>query len=431
MKMSMFQIVLVSVFGAIAVAAVLIFALAVGSNSKSTIGDVQVWGTLNAAAFNAVIRQQAENDPNYSHVLYTQKDEATFVSEVTNALASGTGPDLILLRQDYAYSQSGKLIPIPSTSLSATQFKNTFIDAATPFIGTQGILAVPLAVDPLVLYWNKDLLATNGYAKPPQYWDELYDMARKITVRASTGSLTKSTIAFGEYDNVPNAKSILSLLIMQAGGQITMLSAEGKLLPAMLPKTGTTVQSAASALRFYTEFSDPSKDDYTWSRSFPNAQQSFAIGDLALYVGHASEAPVIAKMNPNINFSVAPIPQIRGASTAINTGYVYGFAVPRAAKNPGGALTVAALLTGPASSKALSTALGMPSARRDILSQAAQGNDDLFNKQAIITKNWIDPDPVQTEDVFRAMIEDTVSGAALITEAVQHADQQLAHILGL
>jgi ABC-type glycerol-3-phosphate transport system substrate-binding protein len=336
-----------------------------------------------------------------------------------------------VLRQDYAYSQAAKLIPIPSTSLSATQFKNTFVEAASPLIGDTGIIGVPFAVDPLVLYWNKDLLATKGYAKPPLYWDELYDMARHITVRADTGSLTKSAIDFGEYENVPNAKSILSLLILQAGGQITTRSTEGKLVPAILPKTGGAVQSTLSALRFYTEFSDPSKDDYTWSKSFPDGQQSFAVGDLALYVGHASEAPLISKMNPNLNYAIAAVPQIRGASTAIDTGFVYAFSVPRAAKNPAGALTVAALLSGPTVARPLSIALGMPSARRDILSQPAQGNDDLFNKQAILARNWTDPDPVQTEDIFRAMIEDTVSGAALITEAVQHADQQMAHILGL
>jgi multiple sugar transport system substrate-binding protein len=429
--MSLFQIVLVSVFGAIAVAAVLIFALAVGGNDKSSIGEVQVWGTLNAAAFNAILRQQAEANPNFAHIIYTQKEEATFIADVTNALASGTGPDLIVLRQDYAYSQAAKLIPIPATSLSSTQFKNTFVDAASPFIGDNGVLAVPFAVDPLVLYWNKDLLATKGYAKPPQYWDELNDMARRITVRSDSGSLSKSAIDFGEYDNVPNAKSILSLLIMQAGGQVTTKSTEGKLVPAILPKASGAVQSTLSALRFYTEFSDPSKDDYTWSKGFADAQQSFAVGDLALYIGHASEAPLISRMNPNLNYAIAPVPQIRGAAAAIDTAYVYGFAVPRAAKNPAGALTVAALLSGPAVAQPLSIALGMPSARRDVLSQPAQGNDDLFNKQAIISRNWTDPDPVQTEDIFRAMIEDTVSGAALITEAVQHADQQLAHILGL
>jgi hypothetical protein len=256
-------------------------------------------------------------------------------------------------------------------------------------------------------------------------------MARRITVRSASGSLSKSAIDFGEYDNVPNAKSILSLLIMQAGGQVTTKSTEGKLIPAILPKAAGAVQSTLSALRFYTEFSDPSKEDYTWSKGFVDAQQSFAVGDLALYIGHASEAPLLSRMNPNLNYAIAPVPQIRGASAAIDTGYVYGFAVPRAAKNPAGALTVAALLSGPAVSKPLSIALGIPSARRDILSQPAQGNDDLFNKQAIISRNWTDPDPVKTEDIFRAMIEDTVSGAALITEAVQHADQQLAHILGL
>lgn len=431
MKMSMFQIILVAVFGAVAVAAVLIFALAVGGSQNASIGTVQIWGTLNQAAFNAVLKQASEKDASLAHVVYTQKSESTYINDLTNALASGTGPDLIVLRDDYAYSQAAKLIPIPSTSLSTTQFKDTFVDAAAPFIGSSGVFAVPLAIDPLVLYWNKDLLGTSGFSQPPQYWDELYDMARRITVRSGLGAITKSAVDFGTYTNVANAKDILGLLTMQAGGQITMIDTEGRLVPALLPRSGSAVQATLSALRFYTEFSDPSKDDYTWNRTFQDAQQSFAVGDLGLYIGFASEAPVIQRENPNLNFGIAPVPQIRGAATALDTGRVYAFAVPRAAKNPTGAFTVAALLSGAANSKSLSIALGIPSARRDVLSQPAQGYDGLFQKEAIISKTWTDPDPAQTGPVFRAMIEDTVSGAALITEAVQHADQQMSHILGL
>jgi hypothetical protein len=76
-------------------------------------------------------------------------------------------------------------------------------------------------------------------------------------------------------------------------------------------------------------------------------------------------------------------------------------------------------------------ALGIPSARRDVLSQNAQGDDDLFNKQAIIARTWVDPDPAKTDEIFRGMIETTTSGAALVTEAVTRADQEMAHILGL
>ena len=80
---------------------------------------------------------------------------------------------------------------------------------------------------------------------------------------------------------------------------------------------------------------------------------------------------------------------------------------------------------------ALSTALGIPSARRDIVNRTAQGADDLFNKQAILAHSWFDPDPVATAEVFRAMIENTTSGSQLVQEAVQRADQEMARILGL
>lgn len=430
--MSVFQIVLVSTFGAVAVAGVLIFALAVGNNAASTVGDVEIWGTLDGTSFNTVIRQALEKDTRLSHVVYVQKDEDKFITELTNALASGTGPDLALIPHDYAYSQASKLIPIPAASLSTTQFENIFIEGANPFVlPATGIVAVPLAVDPLVLYWNKDLMGTAGYAKPPVYWDELQGIAHTVTAREADGSIEKSAIDFGEYRNVNNAKSIIGLLILQAGGEVTTYDQAGKLIPALSPKTGVVTQSTPSAIRFYTGFADPSQNDYTWSRSLPEARQAFAAGDLALYVGRASEAPTITRINPNLNYAIAPIPQIRGATAAVDTGTVYGFAVPRAAKNPTGAFTVAAILTAADVSQKLSIALGIPSARREVLALPAEGNDPLFNKQAIIVRNWVDPDPVQTNAIFQGMIENTTSGALLLSEAIQRADQELAHVLGI
>ena len=181
----------------------------------------------------------------------------------------------------------------------------------------------------------------------------------------------------------------------------------------------------------YTEFADPSKVDYSWNRSLPNSQQAFASGELALYVGYASEEPTIAALNPNLNFAAAPLPQVRGAARTLDTAHVYAFAVARTSVNPSGAITAAYMLASAANSQAFSTALGIPSARRDVLSQPAQGDQDLFNKMAITSHSWVDPDPVATAALFQSMIEDTTSGAVLLTDAVQRADQQMGHILGL
>jgi multiple sugar transport system substrate-binding protein len=426
--MSMFQVILLCVFGAFAIAGILIFAFLVGSNSGSSIGAVVMWGTFDEAAVVTVTRQLAENDDRLRQLTYVEKDPATFDVELTNALAAGTGPDLYILRSDYAVMDTPKVMIIPSEQFSREQFESLFVEAAEVFLSPDGVLAVPLGVDPYILYWNRDLFANAGLAKPPVYWDEVQNVARAVTTRNDAGSITKAAIAFGEYSNVDHAKGIISTLIMQAGGPITTRDSVGKLLPSLQARTGQVAQPAQSALSFYTSFANPGQDIYSWNRSQSSSRDAFAAGDLALYIGLASEEPLVRRLNPNLNFGLAPMPQVREAERSITSGYGYGFAVPRAAANPGGALTAAYLLASPEASLALTTAFGISSARRDVLAQPAQGNDDLFNRMAIITRLWEDPSSPETDRIFRDMIESITSGAAKVSEAIQRADAAMREI---
>lgn len=430
-NLSFFQIVVLSSFGALAIAGVMIFAFVVGGGGGAGLGEVKVWGTLDAGAFSVILRQLSEEDSRLKGVTYTQKEEATFQRDVTDALASGTGPDLYIVRSDYAERESSKIFSIPYESFSEEQFQNTFIEAANVYLGPDGVRAVPLVVDPLVLYWNKDMLASSGFAKPPAFWDEVFAMATDITKRDDTNSIIKSAIALGEYQNVHHGKDILSLLILQAGGRITQRDGTGKLQASLVARTGETQQPTESALRYYTDFANPIKTHYTWNRALRPSRDAFAAGDLALYVGLASEEPLIRRTNPNLNFAIAPVPQIRGGARALNVGQVYAFGIPKAAKNQQGALTVAYTLASMNTSKLFAQALGMPSARRDVLAEEASGNDDLFNKQAILSRSWIDPDPEKTDIIFRDMIQSVTSGSARLAEAIQRADQAMGQLLDI
>ncbi len=440
---SKFHVILLLVFGALAVSGVLIFALAVGSGSGNTTGAVTIWGTLDQAAFTTVIRQAAESNSQLGQVTYEQKDPTTYEQDLTSALASGQGPDIFILRSDYAMKDLSKVYQIPYSALSDTQFKTVFVQASEAFLAQNGIAAIPVVTDPLVLFWNRDLMGNAGYSRPPQYWDEVVPMATyvtggdsnvngsAITRRDPSNIIKKSAVAFGEYRNIPNAKDILATLILQAGGAITAKDNTGHIAPALSPRTAEGTQSSESALKFYTEFSDPSKNLYSWSRALPDARAAFAAGDLGIYVGHASEEVLINRMNPNLNFAVALLPQIRDNDHAIDTAYTYGFAISKQSRNAAGAYIVANLLSATAPSYALSIALGIPSARRDVLAGTAEGDAVVLNKEALAARYWIDPDPEKTNDIFQGMIESTVSGATRISDAVQRADQELAHILGL
>ncbi|MFZ2555522.1 MAG: extracellular solute-binding protein [Minisyncoccia bacterium] len=452
--MSTFQIVVLSAFGTFAVAGVLIFAFLVGSNTSATIGEVVVWGTFDEAAFQTVLRQMAENDGRLRQVTYVQKNEDTYLTEITNALASGTGPDLFILRQDETVREAGKIFPVPYEQLSRENFRNLWVEAADPFLGPEGVMGIPFAVDPFVLYWNRDMLATGGIAKPPQYWEDMYEVTHAISKKTDAGTLTKSAIALGEYANVNHAKQILSMLIMQAGGRITGRDGAGTLMPSLTARTGETSQPGESALRFYTQFSNPSTQDYSWNRSLPESRVAFAQGDLALYIGPASEEPLVRRLNPNLNFAIATsVPQIKNSTRTVDTGYAYAFAIPRASPNRQGALTAAFLLAGTEGSQSFSLAFGLASARRDILDSVIgcdaclkspgscaaqieaqcramqiQGNDVVFSRMALLVRTWEDPDPDETERIFRDMIESVTSGAARTVEAVQRAEQAMRQL---
>jgi len=429
-KLSGFQLILLAVFGACAIAGVLIFAIATSTAKSSSVGPVTIWGTVDGPTFTQMIENAATTYPALSGVTYVQKDPSSYAADVTAALAAGSGPDLFLITQDQAVQDSGEVVLFPYTSLSTTQFQNAFVEGANPFLIPKGVVALPIAADPLVLYWNKDLLATAGYAQPPQYWDQLFDMATKLTTRDDAGNILKSTVALGEYKNIDDAKDILAALILQAGGSLTAYDSTGK-LDSAVSKVGidTSEPAVETALRFYTEFADPSKTDYSWNGSLPEASQDFAQGNLALYIGYASEEPLIKSENPNLNFAVAALPQIRGATHSVDMARVYGLAVARTSQNVAGAQAVAATLVSTANSAAYATAFNLSSARRDVLSQTVTGDQSLFNMETIISYGWTDPNPDETASLFQAMIENTTSGSMLIGDAVGKADAQMTQII--
>ena len=449
MKSTPFQIILLAIFGAAAVVGVLVFAILTSSSSSSTAGPVVIWGTLDEKVIGQLIQDSTNGNENLAKVTYVQKDPSTFENELTRALAGGTGPDLIFFDQDIAVKDLNELSPIPYTEMTASQFQNIFIDAANPLLTPDGIAGFPILADPLVMYWNKDLLASAGLTQPPAQWSQLFtSLMQSLNQRDDSGSIKQSLIALGEYDNVDHAKDILSTLIMQAGGTVTVIdSATG------LPVTALTRQDptkkvpgvpAESALRFYTEFADASKNNYAWNHSLPSSIQAFTQGSLALYLGLASEESVIAATNPNLRFAVARVPQ--STASGVTTARVYALGICRGAQNPVGAKIIAYTLATKQMSQAIAEGYHMVSARRDalqaIIAQTSDTNTSTDNarnavvgnvttkqvvvaQSATIAQTWADPDPQKTDVMFRAMIEDVTSGATQITEAVSRANAQL------
>ena len=437
MKSSIFQIILLAAFGALAVAGVLIFAFAVGTDqNENVIGPVVIWGTLDKPTFDGALENIIQTNQAIIGVSYVQKDSSTFDQELASAIAERRGPDLYIISSDDALRNEARVRSIEYGNITAQQYKDAFAEATNTFLGGKGVIAIPFLVDPLLLYWNRDLLGSAGIAQPPTTWDQVPAMAQAITVKDTTGSIKTSGIAFGTYPNIENAKQILSMLMIQAanvGGAepepIIGHKDDGTLISTMGSSFGKSSPPAAEALRFYTEFANPAQSDYSWNNSFGSARAAFAQGQVALYIGFASENALIRAMNPNLSYSLVPIPQLPNSVRQITYGRAYGFAVPLESKNAQGASIVADLFATATTSAAFARAYGMAPASRSALGAHEGQAQTMINRAALVAKNWIDPDPQATNGIFRDMIGSVISGANTLPDALSQADQKLSHLL--
>lgn len=428
--MSSFQIIVLGIFSTLILVGVGVFAAFGGAFSGGGAGKVVVWGTEERVVVQGVLDTLRLEDKALESVSYEQKSVATYAEELVNAMASGVGPDLFLVSDDQLQTFSDKILIVPYSAVSQGSYFASFVDNAQIFLTPQGTYAMPFSLDPLVMYWNRDLFASAGVGTPPTKWNDFLTLAPKITSLSQNTSPYKSAVALGEWRNIPAAKEILAALFMQAGDSIVARGAAG--VPAVVLGTalGTGGTSPAeSALRFYTEFGNPSKTTYSWNRSLPQAQDAFVAGDLGVYFGFASEYTRIAERNPNLRFAVESIPQVGGTSR-ITFGRITGLAISRSAQNVEGALAVAQRLSSQESVALVSGALQLPPVRRDVaVDTSGSAVASVFVDSALIARSWLDPEPVASDGIFQAMIESVVSGRNTPASAVAEAAQALRELL--
>jgi len=425
-----FQIILLSIFTFLAIAAIVVF-----SNHKSTPSaeditygnEVVIWGTLDATVFEEVFRNIAQEDKAFSVVKYYSVEERNFDDELLNAIAEGRSPDLVVLPAEKLVKHRAKLLAIPYTSIPQQEFRSTYVDGAEIFALRDGVYAVPFAVDPLMLYWNRDIFASNGLAQAPTTWEDIVaNVVPRITVTDTNRDIVQSALAFGEYRNVFHAKEVLVLLALQSGSKMVTENDRGYVVELNQSMVVGSRPPMEAALQFYTDFSNANSPTYSWNRAMEDDKNAFLSGDLALYFGFGSEAENIDRKNPNLNFDVTAVPQ-GGVATALRTyGEFYGFAIPNAAVNAQGAFAAANTITSAKYVDELTRSLNLAPVRRDLI---AAGDSSPYRsvmlQSALITRGWLDPDPSETDSIFLRMLEDVVSNRARVGAAVGDAINRL------
>ena len=433
--MTNFQTILLGIFIGGFVFAVLIFSGLINLDSKETSeiglsGNIVIWGVLPRSYFTeAMDLMSSKNEGLY--LKYVEKKIDTYQTELVEAFAKGVGPDIYIISTDMIKENESFVYKIPYTSYPERNFKSSYVEGADIYLDGQGVFGFPILSDPLVLYYNNDILSNNSIVNPPKTWDELFDLNSKLTKKDGNGIISQSMIALGSYNNVNHAKDILATLLIQNGNNLIRKEIEdvNTVYSSVLRENplGYSVLPIDATLDFYMIFSNMSSPYYSWNRALPNSLDMFTSGKLAFYIGRASELFKIQSQNPNLSFNVTELPQMKDTNFRRTYAEIYAMVVNKNSVNLSSSVGVAGSFALVDNSRTISTLSSLPPVLRSLLSERPKDNSYLetFFDSVIISRSWLDPNEKKTEVIFRDLIENISSNALGVSDAVNKANSQI------
>lgn len=163
---------------------------------------------------------------------------------------------------------SNGVLAKPPADVTA-DIKNSYSAAASTAVTDLGgqFYGYPTEFNTYALFYNKKLLAQAGYSAPPQNWDELKAMAKKLTTKDSSGNIKVEGISLVQDGDNPTAHPFMSLL-NSAGGQF--VDANGNFAKGNQAKAALQLESDLSA-------SGATHPSILPTKVFPNDQVAMAI----------------------------------------------------------------------------------------------------------------------------------------------------------
>ncbi|MFA6604057.1 MAG: extracellular solute-binding protein [Patescibacteria group bacterium] len=260
------------------------------------------------------------------------------------ALAEDRGPDLFVLPNVALREWQAKLLPLPKetsvvsmavnqqkqivpveqkkTSLTVRELNNSFVEAVVQDVvmaavddqaGGQvqdAIFGLPLSLDTLALYYNKDLLKAANIEKPPATWSEFLDLIPGLTTAKEDGTVTQSGASIGTADNIRYSTELLASIMQQNGAVLADDRGYAQFDQRTPETSGDPYPPGVHALMFYVSFAEPSAPNYAWNNKMPDSLDAFVSGKTAFYFGYPHDARLIKERAPKLNFTVAPLPQV-------------------------------------------------------------------------------------------------------------------------
>jgi len=389
-------------------------------------------------AFSGIIEEYKALHP-YVNIEYRKLRYSEYEAELLNALAEDRGPDIFSIHNTWIKRYQPKLEAMPETttmaypvlvgtikketvnelrtnkSLSVKELQDTFVDAVSYDVVLEDnkIYGLPLSVDTLVMYYNKDLFNNAGISQAPKYWNkEFLQTIKKLTKQDPKQGIIQSGISLGGSSNIERHSDILSILMMQNGA--TMLENSNKVAFHTVPAFArdTNYNPGLEALRFYTDFANPAKESYSWNSEMPNSLEMFTNGNLAIMFGYAYHLPQIKARAPKLNFSISSFPQIEGnPPTNINFANYWVEVVSKKSKHSNEAWDFVQFITKKEQAEKYLEKTNLPTALRSLVSVQKEDDDlKVFADQVLTAKSWYKgQNATAAEEAIKEMIDITVA----------------------
>ncbi|MBP6912329.1 MAG: carbohydrate ABC transporter substrate-binding protein [Candidatus Pacebacteria bacterium] len=401
-----------------------------GKNSTSTAepeGMVVVWGTLPQVEFNQALQFIMARQSKIG-ISYTQVAPNELRPKLIEAIAADIAPDMVVTDISNFYSIKFYTQEIPYAIYPEAGFKQAFSGVTHDLLTQTGVLGIPIGIDPIMMFFNREILAQSGYATPPLTWNDVYLMAPDI-IKIEKGQLIRQELLpFGQYKNVNNAWAIISTLFAQSRVPIVRTDPViGKFVNLANSDIAGIEGAGQRVIEFYTQFSDPKSQFYTWNRSMLDSKKEFLEGRLAFLPSFASEAKDLRDRNPNLNFGVAQIPQLNtDAQYQATFANVYVAGMLKKSTNPTATNVVLFEMAGTDFQKAFSQILMMAPALSSLLMLPPETTYlPTVYRSALIAKSWYNDDMVKTEQAFSQMVESVISGKQNVQQAIYQAERIL------
>lgn len=350
-------------------------------------------------------------DRPYITVNLKQLQASELYPRLLEALAEDHGPDIISIRNRWVSFYKPKLSPMPATVqdttkrvLKSTLGTETIVNTAVQSLPSlvqldreyvqavkndvvidDKIYGLPLSLENMAIYYNKDLLDKAGIAEPPKTWDEFQVAVKKITKFDKTsGRILQSGTALGTGSNISGFEDIIYILFKQSG--INFVNKNGQATFATVAQNQEN--PAMSVMDFYTDFANSSRDTYSWNEEMSPSLDKFINGSLAFFFGYSYHLPIIKARAPQLNMAVMPMLQLN-PEQPVNVANYWVQSVTDKSRYKNEAWSLVNFLTHSKSTKEYLDQSGRPSALRAYISGQLDNNELYpFVSQVLVSDSW-------------------------------------------